>query len=94
MSQEPNSHLIDRAAIAIDHATERAAEQTLGAAQRGVAAMRSGTQHVRDSAQHASDSTVGYIREEPVKAMLIAAAAGAALMALAGLMARPRGDRS
>jgi hypothetical protein len=33
---------------------------------------------------------VGYIKDEPVKAMLIAAATGAALMALVGLVSRSR----
>jgi ElaB/YqjD/DUF883 family membrane-anchored ribosome-binding protein len=39
------------------------------------------------------DSTALYIKDEPLKAMLIAAAAGAALMALVGLLARSR-DRA
>lgn len=43
--------------------------------------------------EHASDTTVNYIREEPVKAVLMAAATGAALMALVSLVARSR-DRS
>lgn len=85
MSNDTSNHLLDRAAIATDHATA----QAVGAAQRGVAAMRSGSQQVMDHAHHASDSTVTYIRDEPVKSMLIAAAAGAALMAVVGWMTRP-----
>lgn len=86
MSIESSHQLIDRAA----QATAQATDQAIGAAQRGVAAVRDGSQHLLDRAHHASDNTVGYIREEPVKAMLIAAAAGAALMALLGLVTRSR----
>jgi len=64
----------------------RATEQASALAQRGVDA-------VRERAMHASDSTVNYIKDEPVKAILIAAAVGAALMALVSLMGRSR-DRS
>ena len=83
------SHLIDRATTATDHA----ATQAMDTAKRGVAAVRSGSRQVLDQAHHASDTTVSYIRHEPVKSMLIAAATGAALMALVGLMTRPR-DRN
>lgn len=57
-------------------------------AQRGIDAMRDSSQHLRERALRASDTTVGYIKDEPVKAMLIAAAAGAALMALFSLVTR------
>jgi ElaB/YqjD/DUF883 family membrane-anchored ribosome-binding protein len=50
---------------------------------------RSAGQQVRDGAYLASDKTVAYIRDEPVKSMLIAAATGAALAVLARLAARP-----
>jgi ElaB/YqjD/DUF883 family membrane-anchored ribosome-binding protein len=59
-------------------------------AQHGVDAFRDTSRHWREQAQHASDRTVTYIREEPVKAMLIAATAGALLAALAGLVRRAR----
>ena len=59
-------------------------------ARRSLDAVRDGSQQLRDSVQRGSDNTVGYVRDEPVKAMLIAAAAGAALMALIGLAARSR----
>lgn len=45
-----------------------------------------GTQRL---ANQASDKTIAYIRDEPVKSMLIAAATGAALVALARLIGRP-----
>lgn len=81
---------IDRAANATVRAAENAAESAEGAAQRSVAAVRAGSQHLLDRAHQASDRTVGYIQHEPVKSMLIAAATGAALMALVGLLTRQR----
>jgi len=68
----------------------RAAEQASSMAHRGVEAVREGTHQLRDKARHASDSTVSYIKEEPVKSMLIAAATGAALMALITLISHSR----
>lgn len=57
-------------------------------AQRGVNALHDGSQHLREGASHASDSTLNYIRDEPAKSVLIAAAVGAVLMALIGLLSR------
>lgn len=68
----------------------RAAEQASALAQRGVDSVRDTSQQLRDKAVRASDSTVNYIKDEPVKAMLIAAATGAALMALVSLMSHSR----
>ena len=68
----------------------RGAEQAGALAQRSVDALRDGAQQLRDKALRASDSTVNYVKEEPVKAMLIAAATGAALMALVNLMSGSR----
>jgi ElaB/YqjD/DUF883 family membrane-anchored ribosome-binding protein len=69
---------------------ERAAGQASAITQRGIDAVLAGSQTLRSQAQRASDSTVHYIREEPVKAVLIAAATGAALVALASLLTRSR----
>jgi len=55
-------------------------------AQQGVNSVRDTAQQMREGALHATDSTISYIKEEPIKAMLIAAAAGAGLMALLRLM--------
>lgn len=66
----------------------RATEQASALAQRGVDAVRESSQQLRERAAQASDSTVNYIKDEPVKAILIAAAVGAALMALVSLMGR------
>lgn len=68
----------------------RASDQAIAMAQQGMDAVRDTSRQWREQAQHASDRTVTYIREEPVKAMLIAATAGALLAALAGLVRRAR----
>jgi len=65
---------------------ERAGERASALAQRGVDAVRDRSLQVRDQALRASDGTLNYIKDEPVKAVLIAAAVGAALMALMGLL--------
>ena len=71
----------------------RATEQVSALAQRGVDRVRATSLQLRDRALRASDSTVNYVRDEPVKAMLIAAATGAALMALVSLMSGSRDRR-
>ena len=68
----------------------RASDQASAFARRGVNAVRDGSQHLRDTAQRATDGTVMYIKDEPLKSMLIAAATGAALMALVGMLSRSR----
>lgn len=87
----------DRLNAKVDSAREHAApmidrlsSQAEAAARRSADALRETTAQLRDKALRAQDSTVGYIRDEPVKAMLIAAATGAVLMALIGLMGRSR----
>lgn len=68
----------------------RATEQASALAHRGADAVRESSRQLRDKALHASDATVNYIKEEPVKSILVAAATGAALMALVSMMSRSR----
>ena len=68
----------------------RVSSQAEAAARRGMEAVRDTSQQLRDRAMRASDSTVGYIKDEPIKSMLIAAATGALLMGLISLMTRSR----
>lgn len=86
---------LDRLANKVDSVRDQAApminrlsSQAETAARRGVEAVRDTSAQLREKALKASDSTVGYIKDEPVKAMLIAAATGAALMALVSLITR------
>lgn len=67
---------------------DRVAGQANDLAQHGIDAWHDGSRHLRDQARHASESTVHYVKTEPVKSILIAAAAGAALMALITLLRR------
>jgi hypothetical protein len=53
---------------------------------------RSGAEHIRHAARSATASSLAYVQDEPVKAMLIAAASGALLMGLIALLARPSRD--
>ena len=68
----------------------RLSSQAETAARRGLDAVRDTSAQVRETALKASDSTVAYIKDEPLKAMLIAAATGAALMALVSLLGHSR----
>lgn len=65
-------------------------EQASTLAHRGLTAVQDSAQQLRKTAEHTGDVTVRYIKNDPIKAVLIAAATGAALMALVGLVSRSR----
>lgn len=69
----------------------RVSEQAASMTEHGVHAIRDSAEHLRERAVRASDSTLNYVKHEPVKAVLIAAATGALLMAALSLMTRPHG---
>ena len=71
----------------------RAAGQVEDLTRRGIERARETTHQVKDQVSRASERSVDYIRDEPVKSVLIAAATGAALAALIGWMSRSRSDR-
>ena len=56
--------------------------------QRSVDALRNASFQVRETALRAGDNTIAYIRDEPVKSVLIAAAIGAASMVLLNVASR------
>jgi ElaB/YqjD/DUF883 family membrane-anchored ribosome-binding protein len=70
----------------------RVTSQAQAAARRGMDAAREGAQQLREKAMSATDSTVAYVKDEPVKSMLIAAATGALLMGIVTLIARSSRD--
>jgi ElaB/YqjD/DUF883 family membrane-anchored ribosome-binding protein len=76
----------DQAAPMVNRATEKASDL----AHRGADAVRESSRQLREKAMSVSDATVGYIKDEPVKSILIAAATGAALMGLVSMMSRSR----
>jgi ElaB/YqjD/DUF883 family membrane-anchored ribosome-binding protein len=81
---------IDSTRNLADQATH-SADAAITATQRVVGnaldSVRDGSRRVRDSALDTTEHTLDYIRAEPVKAVLIAAATGAALMAVGQMMA-------
>jgi ElaB/YqjD/DUF883 family membrane-anchored ribosome-binding protein len=83
-------NLIDQVPHSADAAiqsTQRLANQVV----EGVShSLQTAGKQIRNGANHVSDRTATYVRDEPVKSMLIAAATGAALVALASLFTRPR----
>ena len=86
----------DKVEVAREHASpviDRWSSQAETALRRSVDALRETTNQLRDQAVRVSDATAGRVRDEPLKAVLIAAAAGAALVALLSLFSgRSRRD--
>lgn len=78
----------DQAAPVLNRVAAKAEEL----ARRSADAMRDRTADIKDRAVRTSDMTIGYIKDEPVKAILIAAATGAVLMALVSLLNRRERD--
>lgn len=72
---------------------DRFRDQAQVLARQGLDAVRQQSLHLQEQARRTSDDTMHYIRDEPVKAVLMAAAAGAALLALAGLLMRSQRGR-
>jgi ElaB/YqjD/DUF883 family membrane-anchored ribosome-binding protein len=84
---------VDAAQLALDGLSQSARQLQADAghlSQRGLDALHESTRDARLSAQRAGERTVAYIHDEPVKSMLFAAAAGAALMLVLGLTGRSR----
>lgn len=69
---------------------ERASDSIRGMAHHSMDSVRETSHQLRVKAEHASENTVNYIKHEPVKSVLIAAATGATLMALITLVSRNR----
>lgn len=78
------AHLKDQAAPVLSRVAAKAEEL----ARLSKDAMRDRSEAIRERAVRSSDATVAYIKDEPVKSILIAAAAGAAVMALIALVGR------
>jgi ElaB/YqjD/DUF883 family membrane-anchored ribosome-binding protein len=60
----------------------RVGERARGYANDGYDAARERAAALRDRSQQAVESTRGYVKDEPIKSLLIAAAVGAAVIAL------------
>lgn len=80
---------LDKAGPKIDHAVKRgsdmahkAVDKVAGGAERGASWVRENGERVRGKAVVARERTAGYVREDPIKSILMAAAAGAVLYAI------------
>jgi ElaB/YqjD/DUF883 family membrane-anchored ribosome-binding protein len=69
---------------------DRLSSEAQSFAHRNIEGARQGSNRLRERALHAGDGTAAYIRDDPLRSMLYAAAAGAVLMALVGLIGRSR----
>ncbi|MCV2352246.1 hypothetical protein [Paucibacter sp. Y2R2-4] len=98
----PNSSLVQDTLDALSHGVQDLREQVGPAlhsasdsansmAHRAADALHERSLRLREQAVRAGENTTHYIREEPVKSVLIAAAGGALLMALFRLLSRARG---
>ena len=87
---DTSHNLINQAAQSADSAlrsTQRVANQTVEGVSQS---LQAANKQVRLGANQISDRTSDYIRNEPVKSVLVAAAVGASLVALASLLGRSR----
>ena len=84
MIENNSIHALDGAAKPITESLDR----MNALAHDGVAKVIDSSHQLREMAQKAGQTTLTTIREEPVKYALIAAATGAALMALITLLSR------
>lgn len=85
---------LDHLREAVPGAISRAASQAEDLARRGVDRARTAANEVRERALRAGDATVHRIQDDPVKAVLIAAAAGALTALVVQWLARPRHPRA
>ncbi|MCQ9378934.1 hypothetical protein [Methyloversatilis sp. XJ19-49] len=84
---------VDSARLQVAPVFDRLAHRADEMKYRGVAAVRDGSQRLRYQAVRATDSTLGYVRQKPVRSLLFAAALGAAatlLLSIVGRAGRPR----
>jgi ElaB/YqjD/DUF883 family membrane-anchored ribosome-binding protein len=85
---------VDGARAAVGAVLDGLAGDATRLTERGSDAVRDTARRLREQALDARESARGYVRDEPLKSVLIAMAAGAALMVLGGLLSRGlRGPR-
>jgi ElaB/YqjD/DUF883 family membrane-anchored ribosome-binding protein len=86
-----NAHdLIEAGADTAQQAVSRTAHLAEDLARAGIDKARAAGSAVANKAHEVGERTAGYVREEPAKALLIAAAAGAAATLLVGWATRRR----
>ncbi len=83
------SHSLQAARQHVVPALHDVGEKASTLARHGMEAVRDTSRMVSHNAQKATDNTVAYIREEPVKAILVTAVIAAGLISIFRLFARP-----
>jgi ElaB/YqjD/DUF883 family membrane-anchored ribosome-binding protein len=81
---------LDTLREAVPATLARASTQAEDLARAGIQKARLAREQMAEQAHRVGDSTVSYVRREPTKALLIAAAAGAAATLLIGWATRER----
>lgn len=78
------SEMVKATEQAVPHAVQHVIEQASELGHTGLDAVVAGSQQVGERARQTGRQALDYVRREPLKAVLIAAALGALAMALAG----------
>lgn len=94
------NHTLDSLSGTVEQLRQRVPTALTGAAaqieelkQRSLERARQAKLDMSDKLTHAGERTVGYVKDEPVKSMLIAAGTGAAVAMLIAFLARSRQER-
>ncbi len=90
-NRKSSDGLVDQAVATAEAAiegTQHLVDQAGSMAHHGMDAVRDTTRLVNQSAHQAADKTLAYIRDEPVKAVLMTAAATVGLIAIVSLFNR------
>lgn len=77
----------------VGHMAEDAAASVQDMTHRSIERAREMSSTLRDRAYSAGNQTIGYVREQPLKTVLLAVAAGAAIAVLVRLLTNHRHDR-
>jgi ElaB/YqjD/DUF883 family membrane-anchored ribosome-binding protein len=85
-TQQAAHHAVDHLADGAEHLAANADRL----AHRSADALHGGMDQLREHARHATDSTIVHIRQEPLKAVMIAGVLGVTLGALLTLLGRTR----
>lgn len=94
MDTFPNAEPQSPSESAAAEYTRRSADARAGAeeiAAQGSEAVRSGAERARAALTHTTDQAAEYVQAQPLKSLLIAAAAGAAIALLAGAVGKHHG---
>jgi ElaB/YqjD/DUF883 family membrane-anchored ribosome-binding protein len=86
----PNTSSVDNGHTPSDPQARSTLADASERVRRGVDSVRARARRLTAGARSASQGASNYVRNEPIKALLIAFAVGAAVSALVGLMNRSR----